>query len=97
MDNYGAIAEIMITQYPYIEVEKPANMFSNDAAPSFSFQYQWTPKMLSNFFVIAARANKVDLIAESLDTFYENQTKIPGELRYIFILEKKKIVFAFFY
>ena len=81
LDNYGAIAEIMMTQYPYLEFERPAPMFSKDATPTFSFSYQWTPKMLSNFFIIAARTNKVDLLADSLDTFFENQTKIPGEIR----------------
>lgn len=83
MSQYGTIAEIMIKSYPYVEPpRKFDNVRSNEDEnrPIYVFEFKWSGKMLSNFFIICAKANKIDICAQEFEVFLKNDMKISEEL-----------------
>lgn len=84
LTQYGALCEIIIKNYPYVEPPREVREDEDENEYRFVFEFEWTPNMLSNFFIIACRARKHDLISKQLAFYLQNQQKIPGELRYFF-------------
>lgn len=81
LSQYGSLCEIMMKNYPYIEPERmKRDDNADDNRPVYVFEFQWSPKMISNFFIICAKAGKIELITKEFDTYMNNQVKIPGEL-----------------
>lgn len=79
--QYGDLCDIMIKNYPYLEpVREQSFAPKEDDRPAYVFEFNWTPKMLSNFFIIAANTKKSALISKEFEIFLKNQMKIPGEL-----------------
>jgi hypothetical protein len=73
----------MIDNFPYIEPPKKQLNRTEEVdenKPVYIFEFVWTSRMLSNFFLVCIRANKIALCAKQLDVFLKNQTKISGEL-----------------
>lgn len=84
LSQYGALCEIIIKNYPYVEPPREVREGEDENEYRFVLEFEWTPNMLSNFFIIACRARKHDLISKQLEFYLQNQQKIPGELRYCF-------------
>lgn len=81
--QFGTIAELMIKNYPYSEPpQRKLNRTEevNENKPIYIFEFAWSTKMLSNFFQVCLRANKVDTCAKELDSFLNNRLKFTAEL-----------------
>ncbi len=70
--------------YPYVEPPRVQQRGGEEGAEEvdrYVFEFEWTPNMLSNFFIVACRAKRHDLVGKQLELFLSNQMKIPGELK----------------
>jgi len=73
----------MIDNFPYVEpprIQSTRNVEAEENKSTYLFEFSWTSKMLSNFFLVCLKANKVSLCAKQFDVYLNNQTKISGEL-----------------
>jgi hypothetical protein len=84
LSQYGALCEIIMKNYPYVEPPRVQQRGGEEGAEEvdrYVFEFEWTPNMLSNFFIVACRAKRHDLVGKQLELFLSNQMKIPGELK----------------